>query len=164
MGQKTEIPVYVAIGDSITKGEFATHPIGTINLARYTQDALSIGTSYTAIIARSFAKNEVDYQNLGMNGAYAFNVWDDALPLISPRASIVTVFIGINDEISIADDGNFTDGGITLHASLKYWRSALHSKRRFCTVLQSAPRCATRLVEIPRCRLADSMVAVPRSA
>ncbi len=135
-GQQPATPAYVAIGDSITNGAFATQPISPRTLTRYTRASLAAGTSYAAILAESLARNAIDYQNLGINGASALTVLQDELPSISPHATLVTLYVGINDE----RDANIA-------ANPTPWRLALQAIVE--NIHRTAPRARLIVANVP---------------
>jgi lysophospholipase L1-like esterase len=117
--------VYAALGDSITSGQFATRTIGTLHLKHFTTATLT-GTSYADLVARHLSTTDgIDYQNLGLGGAFAFTVWDIEIPRIARNATIVTLFVGVNDEIIIAGKGIFTSGPFSVKATIGYWQTAI---------------------------------------
>lgn len=129
------MPTYVALGDSITEGQYASRRISPGVPTTYKAGELD-GTSYATLIAQHVgAGGAVEYLNLGTGGAFAFTVWNEELPKLPRRATLVTLSIGVNDELTIAGGGAFASGGLVLHPTTVYWQTAL---RRIVDGIRSA--------------------------
>jgi lysophospholipase L1-like esterase len=103
--------VYAAVGDSITWGLFASRtcqPAEPLPVASACRGA----TSFPVDLARALASNgrEVRLQNLAISGARVSRLLADELGKISVNATLITVFVGINDFSDIAFRGSGTIG------------------------------------------------------
>lgn len=93
--------VYTALGDSIAWGLFASKRCWPIVPSLH---GCAGATSFVADVAAGLAKNgrQVWVQNLAISGARLETVLSDEVSKISPKATLVTVFIGMNDFSDIA--------------------------------------------------------------
>lgn len=122
---------YVALGDSITAGLYAT----------------AADRTYVALVARGLGKSPDHFLNLGTGGAYALTIWNEEIPRAPRDASLVTLFIGVNDERTTTNRELFVSGGLTIRPTLEYWRVAL--RRIVDGIRAAAPRARIVVANLP---------------
>jgi len=102
--------VYTALGDSITWGLFASRTCQPL-VPSPVATACPHATSFVAEVARALAESrgsDVRLQNLAISGARLSWLLSAELDKLSRKATVITVFIGINDFSDIAFNGSGT--------------------------------------------------------
>lgn len=139
--------LYVALGDSITYGEFASHICAPRLPTRVEQ--CSGATNYPALLARMLTNTheKVLYSNLGRSGAFTKNIIRDEVEYMFSTANLITLYVGRNDEIVISGmhhDGTETPGQ---PQRLADW------KRDYATLIDAirrrAPKATLVLATVP---------------
>ncbi len=111
----TETPVYMTVmGDSYTAGEGSTKRC--VKRIVFTPiDEAGHCTNYAAVAATLLDRFEpAQYQNLAMTGANTTTVFSDMIPAISPLATHVVLFIGLNE---LWDFRRYSDAEYSTHLS-----------------------------------------------
>lgn len=161
LGASAPVTTYVALGDSIAGGTFASHVLAPAVPTRFRAEQLD-GTNYTALVARGLTSGgEIEHLNLGIPGAFAFTVWNEELPKVPARSTIVTLSIGVNDALVIAQQGAFSSGGLVIRPTLAYWQTAV--RRLVDGIRAAAPRAKLVVANVPNLAFLPSRLDNPPS-
>ena len=104
--KRTQPIVYVALGDSITWGLSASKTCQP-QTPTPVQAACADATSFPAVLARTLQArgHDVRIQNLAISGARIAWVWAYQVNRITPKANLITLFIGTNDFVDVGSHG-----------------------------------------------------------
>lgn len=128
-------PTYAALGDSITEGLYAADYV-TQGYAAVLNSALS-GT----------------FTNLGLNGESSANIIVDEVPKIPPTATLITIFIGTNDELAVKNGADPTAAGRAFAANFTALLSAARA---------AAPQARVYAATVPNMANLPAFVADPQ--